>query len=259
MKKIKTLIISIIILILIIGIVLLIINKKNKNEVNKIYSNNVEVVSETSEDNRSDITTTSYYTIQKCISQYFEVLNKNNTAYYTVNEKGENVKSVGDDYIKGRIYDLLSENYINKNNITKNNVYSYVDNVTENVSFNILDAKLIENNKNNQYIVYGFMTQTLKNKFISNKYYIINIDKENNVFSVEPILKEYNNINEISNIEDVEITKNNNNKIPSIKINSEVQCKNYLTTFKRMMLSNPEVAYEYLDNEYKQKKIWKCK
>ena len=84
MKKIKTLIISIIILILIIGIVLLIINKKNKNESNKIYSNNVEVVSETSEDNRSDITTTSYYTIQKCISQYFEVLNKNNTAYYTV-------------------------------------------------------------------------------------------------------------------------------------------------------------------------------
>lgn len=255
MKKIKTLIISIIILILIIGIVLLIINKKNKNEGNKIYSNNVEVVSETSEDNRSDITTTSYYTIQKCISQYFEVLNKNNTAYYTVNEKGENVKSVGDDYIKGRIYDLLSENYINKNNITKNNVYSYVDNVTENVSFNIIDAKLIENNKNNQYIVYGFMTQTLKNKFIANKYYIINIDEKNNVFSVEPILKKYNNINEISNIEDVEITKNNNNKIPSIKINSEVQCKNYLTTFKRMMLSNPEVAYEYLDNEYKQKRF----
>ena len=144
MKKIKILIISIIILILIIGVILMVFNNKNNN-INENFANNVEVVSEKSEDNRSDITTTNYYIIQKCISQYLGIINKNNPAYYRVNDNGENVKFVNEDYIKGRIYDLLSENYINKNNITKNNVYSYVENITENVNFCMLDAKVIKN------------------------------------------------------------------------------------------------------------------
>lgn len=252
MKKIKILIISIIILILIIGVLLIIFNSKNNN-INKNMSNNVEVVSEKSEDNRSDITTTNYYIIQKCISQYLGIINKNNPAYYRVNDNGENVKFVDENYIKGRIYDILSENYINKNNITKNNVYSYVDNITENVNFCMLDAKVVKNNNTNQYIVYGFI-ENAENKFIGNKYYIINLDENNNIFSVEPISKKYDNLNDIS-ADDVKIEKNENNKIPTVKINSEIQCKNYLTEFKKIMLSNPDIAYEYLDNDYKVKRF----
>lgn len=252
MKKIKILIISIIILILIIGVILMIFNNKNNN-INENFANNVEVVSEKSEDNRSDITTTNYYIIQKCISQYLGIINKNNPAYYRVNDNGENVKFVNEDYIKGRIYDLLSENYINKNNITKNNVYSYVENITENVNFCMLDAKVIKNDNINQYIIYGFI-ESAENEFITNKYYIINLDENNNIFSVEPISKKYNNLNDIS-VDNVKIEKNENNKIPTVKINSETQCKNYLTEFKRMMLSNQEVAYEYLDKDYREKRF----
>ncbi len=252
MKKIKILIISIIILILIIGVILMVFNNKNNN-INENFANNVEVVSEKSEDNRSDITTTNYYIIQKCISQYLGIINKNNPAYYRVNDNGENVKFVNEDYIKGRIYDLLSENYINKNNITKNNVYSYVENITENVNFCMLDAKVIKNDNINQYIIYGFI-ESAENEFITNKYYIINLDENNNIFSVEPISKKYDNLNDIS-VDNVKIEKNENNKIPTVKINSETQCKNYLTDFKRMMLSNQEVAYEYLDKDYREKRF----
>ncbi len=252
MKKIKILIISIIILILIIGVILMVFNNKNNN-INENFANNVEVVSEKSEDNRSDITTTNYYIIQKCISQYLGIINKNNPAYYRVNDNGENVKFVNEDYIKGRIYDLLSENYINKNNITKNNVYSYVENITENVNFCMLDAKVIKNDNINQYIIYGFI-ESAENEFITNKYYIINLDENNNIFSVEPISKKYDNLNDIS-VDNVKIEKNENNKIPTVKINSETQCKNYLTEFKRMMLSNQEVAYEYLDKDYREKRF----
>ena len=252
MKKIKILIISIIILILIIGVILMIFNNKNNN-INENFANNVEVVSEKSEDNRSDITTTNYYIIQKFISQYLGIINKNNPAYYRVNDNGENVKFVNEDYIKGRIYDLLSENYINKNNITKNNVYSYVENITENVNFCMLDAKVIKNDNINQYIIYGFI-ESAENEFITNKYYIINLDENNNIFSVEPISKKYDNLNDIS-VDNVKIEKNENNKIPTVKINSETQCKNYLTEFKRMMLSNQEVAYEYLDKDYREKRF----
>lgn len=252
MKKIKILIISIIILILIIGVILMVFNNKNNN-INENFANNVEVVSEKSEDNRSDITTTNYYIIQKCISQYLGIINKNNPAYYRVNDNGENVKFVNEDYIKGRIYDLLSENYINKNNITKNNVYSYVENITEYVNFCMLDAKVIKNDNINQYIIYGFI-ESAENEFITNKYYIINLDENNNIFSVEPISKKYDNLNDIS-VDNVKIEKNENNKIPTVKINSETQCKNYLTEFKRMMLSNQEVAYEYLDKDYREKRF----
>ena len=252
MKKIKILIISIIILILIIGVILMVFKNKNNN-INENFANNVEVVSEKSEDNRSDITTTNYYIIQKCISQYLGIINKNNPAYYRVNDNGENVKFVNEDYIKGRIYDLLSENYINKNNITKNNVYSYVENITENVNFCMLDAKVIKNDNINQYIIYGFI-ESAENEFITNKYYIINLDENNNIFSVEPISKKYDNLNDIS-VDNVKIEKNENNKIPTVKINSETQCKNYLTEFKRMMLSNQEVAYEYLDKDYREKRF----
>ena len=252
MKKIKILIISIIILILIIGVILMVFNNKNNN-INENFANNVEVVSEKSEDNRSDITTTNYYIIQKCISQYLGIINKNNPAYYRVNDNGENVKFVNEDYIRGRIYDLLSENYINKNNITKNNVYSYVENITENVNFCMLDAKVIKNDNINQYIIYGFI-ESAENEFITNKYYIINLDENNNIFSVEPISKKYDNLNDIS-VDNVKIEKNENNKIPTVKINSETQCKNYLTEFKRMMLSNQEVAYEYLDKDYREKRF----
>ena len=230
----------------------MIFNNKNNN-INENFANNVEVVSEKSEDNRSDITTTNYYIIQKCISQYLGIINKNNPAYYRLNDNGENVKFVNEDYIKGRIYDLLSENYINKNNITKNNVYSYVENITENVNFCMLDAKVIKNDNINQYIIYGFI-ESAENEFITNKYYIINLDENNNIFSVEPISKKYDNLNDIS-VDNVKIEKNENNKIPTVKINSETQCKNYLTEFKRMMLSNQEVAYEYLDKDYREKRF----
>lgn len=252
MKKIKILIVSIVVLILLIGIIWYALKNGEQNG-SRNSENNVEVVNEKPEDTRGEITTTSYYKLQGCISQYYDYVNKNNAAYYRVDENGKNVKSVDDEYITGRIYNLLSENYINKNKITKNNVYTYVDNISENVIFNILDVKVIKNEKSYQYIVHGYI-QTLQNEFLKENFLIINLDETNNIFSVEPLLKKYNNFDEIL-VEDVAIEKNEDNKIPNVKINSESQCKNYFTNFKRIMLSKPELAYNYLDKEYREKRF----
>ena len=83
---------------------------------------------------------------------------------------------------------------------------------------------------------------------------IINLDETNNIFSVEPLLNKYNSFDEIL-VEDVAIEKNEDNKILNVKINSESQCKNYFTNFKRIMLSKPELAYNYLDKEYREKRF----
>ena len=205
MKKIKILIVSIVVLILLIGIILFALKNGEQNG-SRNSENNVEVVNEKPEDTRGEITTTSYYKLQGCISQYYDYVNKNNAAYYRVDENGKNVKSVDEEYITERIYNLLSENYINKNKITKNNVYTYVDNISENVIFNILDVKVIKNEKSYQYIVHGYI-QTLQNEFLKENFLIINLDETNNIFSVEPLLNKYNSFDEIL-VEDVAIEKN---------------------------------------------------
>ena len=43
---------------------------------------------------------------------------------------------------------------------------------------------------------------------------------------------------------------NDINTVSSLSINNEYICKQYLQTYKRLMLAMPELAYEYLDEEY---------
>ena len=74
------------------------------------------------------------------------------------------------------------------------------------------------------------------------------------VIDTLPLLNKYNSFDEIL-VEDVAIEKNEDNKILNVKINSESQCKNYFTNFKRIMLSKPELAYNYLDKEYREKRF----
>ena len=139
----------------------MVFNNKNNN-INENFANNVEVVSEKSEDNRSDITTTNYYIIQKCISKYLGIINKNNPAYYRVNDNGENVKFVNEDYIKGRIYDLLSENYINKNNQPFTHL-KIIDKVKEE---NIACAEALEQFYEDKEFIYYFPCIKSKNVIV---------------------------------------------------------------------------------------------
>lgn len=249
----KRLILSIIIIIIIILFLvgaLVLVNKKSPSEESLVVDKGII---ENPESEVEEVSINEFMKIQKCISTYLDYCNKNNSSYYGVDESGNQVKIVKDSYVRGIIYDLLSKKYINENNITINNLYQFVDNIEEKQIYNILDIKKINNTDSNQYIVYGFL-QNVENKFLKYKYLIVNLDEINNNFSIEPIFKEYNSIEEIS-VEDTIIEDNDNNNMPKVNITSESMSKEYFNLFKRIMLSNFEEAYKILDKEYREKRF----
>ena len=82
---------------------------------------------------------------------------------------------------------------------------------------------------------------------------IVNIDYNNRTFSIEPTSKEYEDINTASEINSIK--ENENNKYATTGINTENIVKDYMNNLKRMMLSRPELVYERLDEEYKNKRF----
>ncbi len=261
MKKLIILVIIIIIIILISA--LLVIKHLPTNQQNEIVNN----------DSEDDITSgdlydydnaktepltdeASFYAVSSCVSKYLDMLNKESLNYYEPNENREYVKVVDDNAIAQKIIDILDKNYITKNNITTKNLFSFVEQVTTNEIFIPLKINILPGRTTEKYAVYGY-TQSIENKFIRNIYIIVTLDVKNNTFSIEPLLKtSYNDINEIKlNNENIEIEKNDNNTYTYERINKLNTVNKYLNSFKNMMLSNPSLAYEYLEENYKNAKF----
>lgn len=200
-----------------------------------------------------EISITEFLRVERCISMYLDYINENNSSYYGVNENGEQIKVVDDSYVKNLIYDLLSNKYVDRNNISRSNIYNFIDNIETKQFYNILKIKKAINNNSNQYVVYGFL-QDINNNFLEYKYFIVNLNDKGGTFSIEPIYKNYNSIDEIK-LEDTRIESNSNNAIPNVSVTSESVCKQYLNMYKRIMLSNSEEAYELLDKQYREKRF----
>lgn len=251
MKKIKILIIIIILMIFIlIGLLFCLSFIKNDTNINSI--DRVFGLNELPEYVHGEVTLSDFYIVQTCITTYLDNINKNNSAYYGKDNSGNYVKLIKEEDIKNVIYNQLSKEYINKNNIDKTNVYNFVDDITEKQIFNVLKIRLVENENSDQYIVYGFL-QNLDNKFTKYKCFIVNIDDKNNIYSIEPV-EDIIDINKII-VQDEFIEKNENNILPNVLVNAESNCREYFNLFKRIMLSKPEEAYELLDKEYREKRF----
>lgn len=247
----KKLITILFVIICVLSILFVIFNKENKgNEENKNMENkdNIEIENEDEIENTS-ISAVEINCIKNCISNYINTVNINSSSYYSRNENGDYVKAVSDDEIKEKIYKLLSKKYIQENNITNDNIYSYVDNITQKLLFDIVDMKYYKNNESNQYVVYGILQDTMNN-FISDVYYIVNIDEENKIFSIEPVLNNQMSIDEIE-VGDTLVEENEQNKIYTSNMTQEDICKEYFNTFKRILLAKPEEAFKLLDEEYR--------
>lgn len=252
LKKMRIIIITLVIILLIAVILLLVILGKEKGFISSQSDENT-IIAIGDETINNEIERVNLFKVKNCITSYSSIINKNNPAYFGVGENGEYKKIISEEDIKASIYNLLSDSYIKRNNITIDNVYEFVDNINDSLIYNIIDIRYNEGINSNQYIVSGYY-QNLKNEFIKYAYYIVNINDVENVFSIEPILNTSLDINNIK-VEDTIIEKNDNNAIPEIKNNNESICRDYLISFKRLMLSNPEEAYKFLDEEYRKKRF----
>ncbi len=195
------------------------------------------------------------YMVEQCISSYLDTININNSSYYMYDESGNQEKSVDENEI---ILNLLTKEYTSKNNITKNNIENYVDKLDKDVFFVPLQMKYINNGDIYQYAMIGYITDFDYN-IIKEVGFKVNLDmsatKTGNSdlsFTIEPINEEINDIDEVQlEIKLTSVEKNDYNIVQYITTNTEEDCKRYLDYYKKMALSNPEEAYNRLDEEYR--------
>lgn len=253
-KIIITLMISIII---IIAIVILLLNNLEKRQEDKNENINDEQIEENLEETQKIVTDEEriekydFLVVSNCVSDYLTGINQENTSYYGRDDNNNYTKIVNQETINKNAFDLLSSQYIEKNQIKLENVYQYVPKVDQKLMFVPIGMKLKSGENVNKYKVYGYVTDIQYN-FISDLYVIVNLDLENKTFSIEPISKETYQTEEMEN-DNIKVEKNDNNQYTYRQLSEEYRLKQYFQNYKMMLLSNVDLAYEFLEDTYKEK------
>ncbi len=253
-KIIAFFIILLIVMIIIVTILLIHIRKQDINEQEK---NNQEIgssiVDEYGKNENNSITSSAYLDINTCMTEYLSILNINNSAYYSYDKSGKQVLTVEQNYIKQRIYNVLSQNYIEKNAITLDNIYDKVKTMKSKTMYIPLEAKSVKDGQVSSFVIHG-LVENLKLEVVDEIFAIINIDIINNTFSVEPLDSNYNSITEINidNLENVVIVKNDDNTFVTTPVSYEEIAKDYVNLYKSLALGSPEKLYDLLDKDYRE-------
>lgn len=246
MKKrlIKMMIITILIIIVLLGLVLC-IKINDEEEVSGGIDQKVESIPSTI---KPISNTTKLFTVQSYIQNFIEQINVNNVLYYTEG------KRIDQTVISKWTYSLLSKEYIEKNSITEDNVYNYINKIEEKLIFVPLEINVLDTQLTTRYIIHGF-TQTQKNEYKEDVYFILNVDNNNCTYSIEPVfnVESIDDINIIAN--DLQIESNRYNSYKEKEITEEFICEQYLFMYKRLMLAKTEKAYNCLNEEYREKKF----
>lgn len=109
-----------------------------------------------------------FYTVNSCVYRYLTYIQSSN---------------------KDALLKVLSDDFISKKGINKNNVLNNVDSLSGNVSFSSQKMFVEELSQNVfKYYVYGFIEKDIMDDFPERKegFYIVVLDKKNEVFSIEP-------------------------------------------------------------------------
>lgn len=245
MKKKLVILISIIIIIIFILLIALVLLKNNQENDNKEGTSNIENI-------QNDIIPISdnkkLFTIKDYIQKFIEQINLNNVIYYNGDKKIEQ------SMISELTYNYLSMEYINKNNIQKNNVFEFVKGLEEKLTFIPVKINMLECKDTTRYSVYGY-TLNQNDEYKEDVYFIFNVDNVNNTYSIEPIY----NVESIDEIilsdSDLTIENNKKNIYKENEINDEYICKQYLSFYKETILSRSKEAFNYLNQEYREKKF----
>ena len=175
----------------------------------------------------------------KDYSLYFMVVNNINTFYeYVSNNDNDAVIS------------LLDNKYIEKENITRNNLNTHILNYGIDIGVipDYITTFKIDNNI--AYFVHGKLEQTIylePSKIVNNNFNMLMlIDIDNLTFSLYPTTEEeYKQI--LSTIPSINITKNNYNEYQGVsEMSNQSVCVIYLTDFLSKLENNIDSTYELI-------------
>lgn len=255
MNKIRNIIIILILIILIILVSIVLLNLKNNPENNiSISEGDVGEVIEITNEIKDVDNIDTFKTVEQCIQKYYNIINNESSLFYGRNDNGEFEKIISDTEIRKMRLNLLSQEYIENKSIDTSNIYQYINTMETQGTVIALKMKEIINVPIEKYLVQSIIIDFDYN-VLDEFYIIVNLDVINNTFSIEPILDEYNNIEEIQiDNTNKEIQSNKDNNYKREIYTYEDRAKDYILTYKRLALSKPEILYNYMDEEYRNKR-----
>lgn len=241
MKKLKIIIVIFIIaIIMIITSILLLKNKQE--EIPEIIEVKEEIAHASEEEDLTDTVKdqSKFFTASSCVSQYLDLINIKSSIYYGYDENEQYVQIMDP---KEAIQEVLAK------------PQKQIKALEEKVKFTPMQMRMIENDNTEKYLVYGIVTN-LDNEYKGDIYTFVTLCPENATFSIETIEEKPENINEIkfTNEEGI-IEEKNYNTYEEVEVDNEYLCKQYFDMYKTLMLTKPEMAYEKLEEEYKNQRF----
>ncbi|MBE6161239.1 MAG: hypothetical protein E7158_03365 [Firmicutes bacterium] len=133
------------------------------------------------------------------------------------------------------VIELLSSDYIKKNNITENNVFDFLEFNNEEYEYKIKELRSYEQTQG--IIIYymsGNISDTYSNNIIQEEVkFLVGVDYDNLIYTVKPIKKLEKDMTKIN------ITKNNYNTYEGVNmVNTQDICRIYLADY--VMMSSSE-------------------
>ena len=257
MKKIRNaIILLIIIIIIILSAIIILMNGKYQNDNELIIDSEGDIGDEPEimgeEVEISEIST--YKTVEDCIQQYYDVINTDSSIYYSRNDDNE-FEKMSNEEINENIMYLLSEEYIKENNINNQNLDKYITKIEEQVMVVPLDMKEVIEDPIEKVAAYGLI-MNLDYEIVDTFFIYVNLDILNKTYSIEPVNTKYNDFDEmkITN-NNISIEDNDYNIYEDETMTYEDTANEYMNIFKRITMANTKLSYNYMNQEYSNKKF----
>ena len=250
MKNSKIIIIIIIIVFVILLVSFLLINNNN-NKSTKINKN--ENINETAKMEKEQAENNSaknippqfsektgyreYFTVNNSVLQYLDTVNLNNSKYYGKNENGDFVLNV-------------SEEDIIKIAMKMTNNSSNIELYKQKVIFTPVKILVKDNTKVGTYVVHGVLSNS-DYQYIKDVYYAVYLDTVNKTFAVQPLNINDSDLQNVSTETLEKIEKNEYNQFTYQNVDDQYRYKQIFNNMKMLMLIKPDIAYSYLDEDYK--------
>lgn len=241
----KILISMIIVIIIIIAITVLLLifnNKKNKKSLSIDEISTVQPKDDS--DKIEEINEITYYNVVMQVRKFYGIINRSNY----MNREG--ISFAEDENVKRSIYNLLSDEYISRENIIVDSVYEHIPEINETTTFIATDIKRKENGNIEKFLVQGVQIVASDTKKDEDVSFFVNIDSVNKTFSIEPIKQDAN-----EDIEIKEIQKNQNNNYELVALSEEEIAKEKFNNLKLLLLRKSKELYKMFDEEYRNKKF----
>lgn len=206
-----------------------------------------------------------FYTVKNCVNKFYLDYMKiytvaNNSDILIIDEEAE--KSMQQDKKTNitAVYEMLDTEYIKAKQITNDNLETKLIKINESIA-NITNMYVSKkSNRLSIYLVEGILREKTSGN-ISNFKIIVKLDAQNRTFSILPneyVQENYKNAQEGNKLEiDLQenIDINANNKYNYRNITEADYIEELVSDFKEKILYNPQIIYERLDTNYKNKKF----